>query len=98
MRLNIQIYSLLYSFLFGVGFYFILDIFNKYNNKCKLILKIIFSLLFVFINAILYFFGLIRINNGYLHIYFLIFIMVGYLFVYYLKSFWFTHSKKNSKM
>ena len=92
MDLNIQIQSLLFSFLYGCVFYFLLDIFNKFNNNKKIILKIVLSLLFVFLMSLLYFLGLIYINNGYLHIYFLLSIVVGYLFVYF--SLLFTHKKK----
>ena len=82
MILKLQIYSLIFSFGFGIIFYFLLDVFNKYNNKNKLIFKIICSFIFVFGSSLLYFLGLLYINNGYLHIYFLLTILVGYLFVY----------------
>jgi hypothetical protein len=98
MRLNIQIYSLIFSFIFGTFFYFVLDFFSKIVKKYRLWLKIIISLLFTFVISIVYFLGLLYINNGYLHIYFLLSILVGYMFVYWLKVFWFTHKKENSKM
>ena len=85
MALNIQIYSIIFSLLFGVIFYFLLDNFNKIKFRKNLIFKIIASLLFVFIIAFLYFIGLLYINNGYVHIYFLISILVGYMFVYFFK-------------
>ena len=97
MKLNVQIYSLIFSFIFGCIFNFVLDFFNKITSKRKIFSKIVLSLLFVIAISILYFIGLLNINNGYLHVYFLIFIMVGYFVVYLLKSFWFTH-KKNNKM
>ena len=93
MILKLQLYSLIYSFLFGIVFYFLLDVFNKYNSK-KIIIKIITSLLFVFTNSIIYFVGLIYINNGYLHIYFLLSILVGYLFMYFFIKLWFTYKRK----
>ncbi len=93
MILKIQIYSLVYSFLFGIIFYFLLDIFNRYNSN-KIVVKIITSLLFIFITSIIYFVGLIYVNNGYLHIYFLLSILVGYLFIYFLIKMWFTYNKK----
>jgi len=98
IKLNIQLYSLIFSFIFGIFFYFLLDVFSKITKKCKLWLKIIASLIFVLIISIIYFAGLLYINNGYLHIYFLILIAIGYLFVYTLKYFWFTHKKENNKM
>ena len=98
MKLNIQVYSLFYSFLFGIILYYLLDLFNKYIMKCTIIIKIIISLLFVMLLSLFYFMGLLYINNGYLHIYFLIIIMVGYMFVYLLKYKWFTYKNKNCKM
>ena len=98
MKLDIQIYSLLFSFLFGIVFNVLLDMFNKFNNKNKIIIKVILSFVFVMMLSITYFIGLLYINNGYLHIYFFVMIMVGYFFVYLIKSFWFTHKKENSKM
>lgn len=98
MQLNIQINSLIFSFIFGIFFYFLLDIFNKITSKCKLWLRIIVSFCFVLIISLVYFLGLLYINNGYLHIYFLISIAVGYIFVYAFKTFRFTHKKENSKM
>lgn len=98
MRLNIQVYSLLYSFLFGIVLYYILDLFNRHIMKCTIIIKIIVSLLFVLFLSTIYFMGLLYINNGYLHIYFLIIIMVGYMFVYLLKYRRFTYKNKNCKM
>ena len=85
MKLNIQIYSIIFSLLFGVIFYFLLDNFNKIKFGKNYIFKIIASLLFVFIIAFLYFIGLLYINNGYVHIYFLLSILVGYMFVYFFK-------------
>lgn len=93
MRLDIQVYSLILSFLFGIILNILLDIFNKLNEKNKIFIKIILSFIFVMLLSIAYFIGLLYINNGYLHIYFFIMIMVGYLFVYLIKSFWFTHKK-----
>jgi len=93
MRLELQIYSILYSSSFGIIFYFLLDLFNKYTNKIKYILKIIISLFFVFCFSLIYFIGLLYINNGYLHFYFLVSILVGYLFAYFLKN-WFTFKNK----
>ena len=94
MALDIQIHSLIFSFIFGCIFYVLLDIFNKWCCKVKLVFKIVLSLLFVLILAGLYFMMLLRINNGYLHVYFFISILVGYIMVYFIKSNWFTHFKK----
>lgn len=98
MKLDIQIYSLTFSFIFGILFYFFLDVFNRITCKYKMWLRIILSFIFTIVMSIIYFIGLLYINNGYLHVYFLISIVVGYIFVYILKYFWFTQKKENSKM
>lgn len=83
MVLHIQIYSLLYSFIFGTVLYFLLEYFNKIEFKKHTILKLIVSLFFMIAVSWIYFLGLLFINNGYVHIYFLLAVVVGYIIVYY---------------
>lgn len=90
MKLDIQIYSLIYSLLFGVALYFLIAIFDRSTIKSKLIMKIILTLIFTLTLAIAYFWGLLYINNGYLHLYFFVLIMVGYILAYFIKTKWFT--------
>ena len=94
IKLDIQIKSLIFSFLFGCIFYLMLELFNRIPFKNKICLKIIFSFIFVLIMSLLYFLILLYINNGYLHIYFIILIMVGYLFIYLIHFYLFTHCKR----
>lgn len=82
MKLSIQIYSLIYSLIYGGVFYLLLDLFNKLTSMKKVYLKVILSWLFITVIALLYFFGLLYINNGVLHIYFLLSIVCGYIVVY----------------
>lgn len=82
MKLSIQIYSLIYSLIYGGIFYLLLDLFNKFTSMKKVYLKVILSWIFVTGMAILYFIGLLYINNGVLHIYFLLSIVCGYIVVY----------------
>ena len=82
MKLSIQIYSLIYSLIYGGVFYLLLDLFNKFTSMKKVYLKVILSWLFITVIALLYFFGLLYINNGVLHIYFLLSIVCGYIIVY----------------
>ena len=93
MELNIQIYSLIFSLIYGMILNVLLEWFNKFTVYNKLLVKIVLSLIFVFILSILYFIGLLRINNGYLHVYFFVSIMVGYTIVYFIRTFWFTHKR-----
>ena len=86
MNLKFQLISLFFSFIYGCVFYLLLDLFNRIINKRNIFLKYIMSFIFIIIVALIYFIGLLYINNGYLHVYFLFSIMVGYLFVYFLKD------------
>ena len=94
MKLNIQIYSFIASFLFGCAFYFLLDIFNKIVGKLKIVWKIILSFLFIMIMASVYFLILLFVNNGVVHVYFLLMILVGYIFVNFIFLRLFTHLRK----
>lgn len=82
MKLSIQIYSLIYSLIYGGIFYLLLDLFNKFTSMKKVYLKVILSWIFVTGMAILYFIGLLYINYGVVHIYFLLSIVCGYVIVY----------------
>ena len=79
MELKIQIYSLLFSFLYGILFFFLVNINYKYLYHKKIIIKIIINILFIINNVLIYFIIMKLINNGVLHIYFLFTILGGYL-------------------
>ena len=94
MELRLQIISLLFSFIYGLIFYYYLELVNKINTKCNKVFKYIFSFLLIMFFALLYFVCLLYINNGYLHIYFLFSIMVGYILMAFCSNKWFTHKRK----
>ena len=82
MNLKLQIYSFVFSFLFGT----ILSVFTNLNygllfNKNKKI-KILGNFLFLFDFSLIYFLGIKLINNGILHIYFLLLLILGFLLSY----------------
>jgi len=87
MILKIQILSLMFSFFYGVIFFFLLEINHRFLYEGKIIYRIIVSFLFVIVMSLIYFFGLIKINNGIIHIYFYLSLFTGYLlsFVIYRK-------------
>ena len=79
MNLEIQIQSLIVSFIFGMFssllynvFYFLL-----YNNK--LFIKILSNLTYSILLSLLYFYILYLINNANLHIYFLLLLIIGFI-------------------
>ncbi len=94
MKLSVQIYSFIYSFIFGCCFYYILDIAMIIINKLNKIVKYVCILMFVMLMACLYFYILLFINNGVVHLYFLLCILVGYIFVYKIILPLFTHLRK----
>lgn len=82
MPLSIQIYSLLFSLVFGIFFFIMLEINSRFIYDCNIIVKLVFTFLFVLFITFLYFICLLKINNGIVHIYFLLMVLVGYLVSY----------------
>ena len=81
MSLKIQIYSVLYSFLFGIYFSYILKLFKKYIYNNNIIIKTVSNLVIVIINSFIYFIGINKINNGILHSYTFITLILGFYFI-----------------
>ena len=80
MTLIVQIKSLVFSFLFGILFSFLISICEKKLYKVRIRYQIINSCLFCIINALVYFIILKKINNGIIHVYFILSIIVGVIF------------------
>ncbi len=81
MSLKIQIYSVLYSFLFGIYFSYILKLFKKYIYNNNIIIKTVSNLVIAIINSFIYFIGINKINNGILHPYTFITLILGFYFI-----------------
>ena len=82
MVLNLQIYSLIFSFLYGIFLYYILKVDKKILLINNLVLKIIINLILIIIISILYFIILLYINNAYIHFYLYLSIILGYILCY----------------
>ncbi len=80
MILHVQILSLLYSFIFGIVFFVLLEINYKLLYSGKLIYRIIISFMFIIVLSLSYFIGLVKVNNGIIHVYFFLSLFTGYLF------------------
>ena len=80
IELNIQIISLIFSFLYGFLFYILLNLNYRFLTSSNLFVKILSSFLFVLLNTFIYFAILVYINKGYIHMYFLLSILMGYFF------------------
>ncbi len=78
MTLEIQIKTLIFSFIFGLFFSLLLNLNHKiiYNNKK--IIKLIGTALVVFSAVLIYFIVLLNINNATFHPYELIVIVLGF--------------------
>lgn len=79
MSLDLQIKTIIVSFLFGIYFLIILRlskkiIYNKYE-----IVKFLGTFIIVLINTLIYFLLIKKINNGIFHIYEVLFIILGML-------------------
>ena len=77
MILEIQIKSLVFSFLFGIYFSYMIRINYKFILSLKKILRILGTFILVISNVLLYFIILLKINYGLLHIYLILMIMLG---------------------
>ena len=78
MTLSIQIYSFIFSFIFGIFVFYILLINHKVFEKSREIIKYI-SHIMLFVNfSLLYFLILKKLNEGIVHPYFLFFVFVGF--------------------
>ena len=79
MDINIQIKTLLVSFVYGIFFSFFLELNYKFIYSDKKIFKIIISFLIVILNVLLYFIILKKVNNGIFHIYEILSLSLGFI-------------------
>lgn len=87
MTLKIQIYSLCFSFLYGMVIYYIFLINDKFLYSGKIGYRISISLFLIIDISLLYFIILKYINDGILHFYFLLCILTGYTFSMFMRKF-----------
>ena len=91
--LNIQVKSIIFSFLYGGLFSNFTHLNYKYIYYSKGIFKLIINIMFIVDNVLLYFLILKCINNGIIHYYFIISIIIGFIIVNKVSNRWFI--KKN---
>lgn len=77
MILNMQIKTILVSVIFGIFFKFILNINQRIVYKKNIFIKIIGTFFLTFLNTILYFIIIMKINNAVFHIYEILCIILG---------------------
>lgn len=81
MSLKLQIISLIVSFIFGIFFNILLKFNYKIIYNENKIVQIFGTFLFIIASSLLYFYILLKINNGVVHIYCLLAILIGYIVV-----------------
>lgn len=79
--LNIQLKSIIFSYLYGCFFSFLLNFNYKFIYYSKGIFKILINVIFVVDNVFLYFIILRYINYGIIHFYFVISLVLGFFSV-----------------
>ncbi len=78
MNLKIQIFSLLFSFFYGMFFSFLVNLNYKYLFFKKKWVQVSITLLFLVDMALLYFLILRVVNDGIIHFYFYLMIFFGF--------------------
>ena len=81
MSLIIQIQSLAYTFLFGLYLAFFFNLLYRILFTKHILINIFTNFFFVFLNSILYFYFLFKVNNGIIHLY-LLFTFILSFFLY----------------
>lgn len=94
MNLKTQIITLIASFLYGIFFSFLVNLNYKYLYQKNVYLKVMFTFLFIFINVILYFLIIKKINQAILHPYSFGMIFVGFCLEHHLHHLVANHFKK----
>ena len=85
MILSQQILALLFSFSWGLIYYFCFYKLFKFLVYSKL--KVLYNSIFHLFMSTGFFWGLVQINGGILHIYLLLFVCVGVLFARFILGF-----------
>lgn len=78
ISLSIQFQLILFSFLFGIFFFFLYKISNKAIYCKNIYFRIINTFSFVMGSTLIYFFGIEKICDGILHPYSLLVIIVSF--------------------
>ena len=78
MTLEVQIQSIIYSFVYGLFFSFLLNFNYRFLFLGKRVYRILINFLFIVDNVLLYFILLRYINYGEMHYYFLLLVILGY--------------------
>ena len=84
--LKIQVYTILFSFLFGIFFFLLVNLNYKFIHSKNKFIKIFSTILIIILSVIIYFIGIMKISYGVFHIYSIFCILASYILLSYLGS------------
>lgn len=79
MDLKTQIFSLIISFVYGIFFACLYNLFYSLINKTKIMYRVLVNVLFITNIALIYFIILLKVNNGNLHPIFVLILTLSFL-------------------
>lgn len=94
INLDIQIMTLVVSFFYGIFFSFMVCFNEKYLYQKNLLFRILFTFLFIFVNVLIYFILIKKVNHAILHPYALGMIVIGFCLFHHFYSKVAKHFKK----
>ena len=87
MKLELQIITILFSIVFGIIFSGVIDLIKNKVFKIKTFIQMIVFLIVTILMSLIYFYGLLKLNNGIIHPYFIIAFVLGFVVENTLKKF-----------
>lgn len=79
ITLKLQIYTIIFSFLYGIGFSLLIDLNYKFIHSKNKFIKYLSTILVVILSILIYFIGIMKISYGIFHIYSILCIVAGYI-------------------
>lgn len=80
MNYKLQLISLIFSFIFGVFFYFTSLLNYKFIKKHSVFIQYMITFVYIVDIALLYVLFMYKINYGVIHVYFILLLFCGFLF------------------
>lgn len=87
ITLKLQIYTIIFSFLYGVGFSLLLDFNYRFIHSKNKFVKYFSTIMIVTLSILIYFIGIMKISYGIFHIYSILCIIVGYILTSFVVSY-----------
>ena len=86
ISLKIQIYTIIFSFLYGIFFSLLIDFNYKFIHSKNKITKYFSTILIILLGVIIYFIGIMKISYGIFHVYSILCILSGYILISFIQG------------